>query len=326
MSRHRGHALSKAAAALRSRRASGRERRKGHESPLDNGWFDLTAALCPDAVWRFRDVELVLQALRIPYSRHPTPGGVRVMVPPDHAEHAQAEVSAFLDEGCHLTRRIRTHVANRWSVVTTLSALLAFFAFTRWPWPWLGLYPHTWSDLGAADAGRMLSGEWWRALTALTLHGDGAHVLGNVVVGSIFISPLAARAGLGTAWLCVLMAGGLGNCVNALVQGAEHVSIGFSTSVFGAAGMAAALRARLDRSQPGWTFVAAGLALLALLGVGDERTDVGAHLFGFAAGLGLGAVLGGRILRRGRVGPTVDKALYAGAWGMVLAAWSMAFG
>src|SRR2546423_213723 len=31
-------------------------------------------------------------------------------------------------------------------------------------------------DVGAVDAARIKSGEWWRAVTALTLHVDGPHI------------------------------------------------------------------------------------------------------------------------------------------------------
>jgi len=39
----------------------------------------------------------------------------------------------------------------------------------------------SWVERGSADAGRIVRGEWWRAVTALTLHADVAHTLGNAV-------------------------------------------------------------------------------------------------------------------------------------------------
>jgi rhomboid protease GluP len=91
----------------------------------------------------------------------------------------------------------------------------------------------------------------------------------------------------------VLLAGAGGNLANALVHGSAHVSVGASTSVFGAVGMLGGLglarrgRKKVPRRRA-WAPVAAALALLAMLGTGGERVDVLAHLFGFL----FGAVLG----------------------------------
>ena len=38
-------------------------------------------------------------------------------------------------------------------------------------------------NAGIADAGKILRGEWWRTITAMTLHGDGRHLAGNLVSG-----------------------------------------------------------------------------------------------------------------------------------------------
>jgi membrane associated rhomboid family serine protease len=55
--------------------------------------------------------------------------------------------------------------------------------------------------LGAGDTGAMLfSGQWWRAITALTLHADVAHLAGNVVVGGLFMAFLCREAGVGAGF------------------------------------------------------------------------------------------------------------------------------
>ena len=104
---------------------------------------------------------------------------------------------------------------------------------------------------------------------------------------------LSRLLGSGRAWFLVLCAGSLGNFLNALVQSPDHRSIGASTAVFGAVGLLATInmfhfRSNLRRS---WSMpIAAALGLLALLGASGENTDIGAHLFGFIAGIGLGFV------------------------------------
>jgi membrane associated rhomboid family serine protease len=73
--------------------------------------------------------------------------------------------------------------------------------------------------------------------------------------------------------------------------------VGASTAVFGAVGLLCgrAAAARLRRAKGGlraWVPLGAGVALIAMLGTG-QRSDVWAHLLGFAAGgfLGLPATL-----------------------------------
>ena len=136
----------------------------------------------------------------------------------------------------------------------------------------------TWEHAGLADAGLIMAGEWWRAATALTLHADAAHLLGNVFVGSLFCAVLAAQTGLGSGLLCMVAAGVLGNLANAAVHGSDHLSLGFSTAVFGAAGAIAGLRALsgpFSGLRAGLVPIGAGLGLLAMLGSEGERTDLG---------------------------------------------------
>jgi membrane associated rhomboid family serine protease len=71
--------------------------------------------------------------------------------------------------------------------------------------------------------------------------------------------------------------------------------------------------------------IVAGIALLAFLGVGGERTDVLAHLAGFVAGV-LAGWWHGRTSRRGALGGrwqlllgVLTVALVAGTWWMALA-------
>ena len=109
----------------------------------------------------------------------------------------------------------------------------------------------------------MLAGEWWRAVTALTLHADLAHVLANAVAIAIFLGAVARRLGPALATWLALAAGVAGNVLTALVAGGGHVSLGASTAVFGALGrgahcsrLVASARAvkgtrSCDRSSPG---------------------------------------------------------------------------
>ncbi len=175
--------------------------------------------------------------------------------------------------------------------VIAYAALVTLIALATLPWG-LGLDLFT---PGEMQAGKVLAGEGWRTVTALTLHVDEGHVASNLLFGILF-GFLAGRAvGGGVGWLTIVLAGALGNLLNALVQQPEHTSVGASTAVFAALGLlvANALRPRVSSHESllrRWRPLVGGLMLLGLVGVGGERTDVTAHVTGFLAGLLIGAI------------------------------------
>jgi membrane associated rhomboid family serine protease len=187
-----------------------------------------------------------------------------------------------------------------------------------------------WTELGILSAEKVLArGQWWRVVTALTLHGDVPHVLANVWVGLLFGGLLVPAFGQGVTWLAVLSAGAAGNALTVLAYWPqEHRSLGASTAVFGALGLLVGdalwllLRRRTGRSWWKWMLpLGAGLSLLAFLGAGEGKAsvDVMAHLWGFAAGLPLG--LGVSVLRPAHAPAPVQLACgacaalaLAGAW------------
>jgi membrane associated rhomboid family serine protease len=187
-----------------------------------------------------------------------------------------------------------------------------------------------WFDAGSSDAVRVLAGEWWRSVTALTLHTDSNHVLSNIAIGGVVVTMVMHRTGVGLGAALVVLSGVLGNLINAWAYGIHHNSIGFSTAVFGAIGLlggltfVSSLRTPLGTRgrRPAWIAIAGSLALLAMLGA-SPRTDLLAHLFGLFAGLALGLGVGATELRpRSWFGQTawglVTLALVGGAWAVAL--------
>jgi membrane associated rhomboid family serine protease len=189
-----------------------------------------------------------------------------------------------------------------------------------------------WASAGVSGASEIREGEWWRAVTALTLHADIVHLLGNLALGALLIGLLAAETGAGTALLLTLLGGALGNATNALIGTATHTSIGASTAVFSALGVLVGGRFRLDRAnlQRGraWIPLIAGLALLGWMGGPSERigsggvpvrTDVPAHVLGLLWGLTLGLCY----LSPSRTRPNEGWAL-TGAAGLMIVSWYLA--
>ncbi len=238
-----------------------------------------------------REVALVLEARAVPnrLERH----GARwiVVVPGAHFSHAKAEVMAWLEEnaGPRGGERHLQILGRGWPGVIAWVAIMIAIALTSTR-QFLGL---DWYALGSADAGAIVSGEYWRTVTALMLHADTVHLLGNLVFGSFFGYSVGRYLGEGFGWSMILLGGVLGNTFNAWVQSPLHRSVGASTAVFAALGILTAYRWRRGfEPNTSWRVrfapLYAGVALLAFTGTSGESTDLGAHLFGFLTGLGLG--------------------------------------
>jgi rhomboid protease GluP len=193
----------------------------------------------------------------------------------------------------------------------------------------------SWTERGVANNAAMLGrGEWWRAFTALTLHGDLGHLMANLGSGLLFAAFLLPQFGTGATWLLIVLAGAVGNAINAWgYRGEPHHSIGASTAVFGALGLLVGselfARWRLPATRGRWQLVlpvGAGLALLAYLGVGEEhgRVDFMAHWWGFAAGIPLGCAAAAARIRE-RLPRAVQ---HAAGWlvvGLIAGAWMLAW-
>jgi membrane associated rhomboid family serine protease len=154
--------------------------------------------------------------------------------------------------------------------------------------------PQDYTDVFGADSIRILRGEIYRCVTALLLHADAVHLAGNMVGIVLFGGAVSAVGGTGVGWLAILSCGILGNYLNAIAYDARHLSIGASTSIFGAVGLLSAFQAvKAKRTGKGWKQVGlalgGGFGLLAFLGT-SARSDLGAHLFGFVVGGVMGAI------------------------------------
>ena len=240
---------------------------------------------------------LVLFSQGIEHAVRAEPGGIAVFVDPTNAEIALRALDAYELENPAVSGS-SAHPPDAIGeldrfVGGALAALLVAFFVTTGP-----RNPDVvWFAEGSADAARILTGELWRTVTSLCLHADLGHVVSNALFGALFVSAVCAGLGPGVGLALILAAGASGNLANAIFHGPGHVSVGASTAVFGAVGLLAgrAMAQRIRRGEGGlrlWVPIAAGLALIAMLGTG-ERSDVWAHGFGFLAGgfLGLPASL-----------------------------------
>jgi len=253
------------------------------------------------------------------------PEGFVLGVRADEAECALELLVAYERENRERAARHEWQLAPAGSALVGLAvcaALLVFFFVTGPRDPEL-----SWFARGSADSARILQGELWRAVTALTLHADIAHVLANALVGALFLGAVCGSFGGGFGCALVLLAGAGGNLANAYFQGPDHVSVGASTAVFGAVGLLSGLgvarRWRLEKPErPLWLPIGAGLAILAMLGTAGTRVDLWAHLFGLLAGALLGTPLGFALRRPP---PSAVQWIFgASALALLLACWALA--
>ncbi len=227
---------------------------------------------------------VVLEAMGIAHEVRPTPEGRWALIVDDAAAaQAEAALADWEAENVKSPEPPRPAADYGPSLVGVAAgcAILLFAVRAGFP------AASTLLQRGSADAGRMLSGEWWRAATALTLHADVAHAFANAAALAIFLGAVARRLGPALASWLALAGGVVGNVLTALVTRHGHVSIGASTAVFAALGTLSALQVPRRRA---WLTLAAGVALLGFLGTG-ARADLLAHAFGFVAGATEGLAL-----------------------------------
>lgn len=271
---------------------------------------------------RCSELALVLESQSISAHVHWNGRVWVISVSPLQVVAARHEIDAYISEVSRPGGRSPVRPAppgNPWVAVVAYAVAILAVAVAA-PAMFLGI---DWLAWGRMDGGRVFAGEWWRTLTALTLHADAAHLLGNLMFGSFFGYSVARYLGAGFGWLVILLSAAAANAANGFLSGVDHRSIGASTAVFAALGLLSSYcwrRGFPDNASPRERFapVVAGLGLLAFTGAGGENTDLGAHLLGFVAGFGSGlavARLGYPLtLLRQKAAGAVAIALMVGAW------------
>ena len=238
---------------------------------------------------------LVLQAMEIDHAVERDVLVWRVLVPEHEEARAREQLQLYEAENQAARSTIKHTPPQPGAVIGAV--IWAYVLLTVFALQGRYGFGFDWVAAGRIDVAAIRGGEWWRAVTALTLHADAAHLFVNIGMGAVFGGLLAREVGVGLAWLLILIGGTVGNLMNVLVQRPWHTAIGASTAVFAALGLLAAYlwtgkRLIRDSWARRWAPVVGAVLLLAWLGTGGERTDIVAHLTGFLAGFGMGVVLG----------------------------------
>ena len=187
-------------------------------------------------------------------------------------------------------------------------------------------------DLGMnSSTGFWENRDWWRLVTAVTLHADVGHLVGNLFGIGLFGYFTARYLGNGLGWLSILLTASLANLTNNLLHlDSAFYSLGASSAVFGALGLVTGFpigsffRTGDKITKRQWIIpLAGGLMLLAWLGSGDARTDVAAHLWSFIFGLILASGISklnlqAAITKRGQI------ILLSSSWIIIIGCWIFA--
>lgn len=236
---------------------------------------------------------LVVLALGEPYWLVPSTEGYRLLVEDTTAARAREQLAAFERESVGWPP---PPIVDRWSVrefdllLPLLWSALVLFLFDL---------PEKWIAAGTLDAQALFNqGEWWRPTTALFLHADAAHVISNALGGILIFTAVSGTFGRLRGWTSLVLAAVIGNIAVAAAHYPDpYRSVGASTAIFAGLGLLTGRAIRVGaraRHPHRWRAIfvpfATGVTVLALHGAGGVQVDVGAHLAGFIAGLGLGFV------------------------------------
>jgi membrane associated rhomboid family serine protease len=145
-------------------------------------------------------------------------------------------------------------------------------------------------ELGAIERTRIEAGETWRFVTAIFLHFDVGHLLGNLAILLIVGPPLAHHFGPALFVLLFLASGIGGNVASHLIAPGYGIMAGASGAIAGVLGALGGLALRPDRPRrrKSWQTLGALAALYGLLiGFGPQSDHI-AHLGGLLCGIALG--------------------------------------
>ena len=182
---------------------------------------------------------------------------------------------------------------------------------------------------GISDASKVLKGEWFRSLTAQTLHGDVRHLASNLLCGYIVMNMITFRIPLLRLAPFIAIASAIANlCVSFTVQ-THFRSLGFSTFVFAAIGCLSVIEFRLMPKETHGLLrrfapLCGAASLAVFLGLG-ENADILGHVYGFIAGLFCGFIPNKKSLRWGTPLSSADGIGLLFYYGLYIAAWKMAF-
>ncbi len=172
--------------------------------------------------------------------------------------------------------------ASLFSVLIILGICLFYFYYTIFNKKYFFV------SIGANDAYKVLNGEFYRCVTALTLHANIIHLASNIIFFSIIFRYVVKFFGEGLSWFLIIISGIWGNFFTSFIYGSFHSSIGFSTSVFATIGILANINLKILKN---YLPLIGAFFLLIMLGGGDKKVDVLSHITGLISGFAITEII-----------------------------------
>ena len=272
---------------------------------------------------QIRDYSLVLLSQGIVHRLERSPEGpFEIFVKPEHEPRAKLQLELYRRENPPKEENpplpLSVSVQPAWVLLAPVVCTLLDFSgkVTRM------------HSAGISDADKILHGEWWRTITALSLHGDARHLASNLLSGYIVLNLMAFRIPLARMVPFLAISSAIANFFVALTVQTDFRSLGFSTFVFAAIGALSVIEFRLMPKETHGMLrrfapLCAAASLAVFLGIG-ENADVLGHAYGFIAGLFCGLIPKKKALRWGSPVAPVDTLWAAAYFAIFFAGWKLA--
>ena len=272
---------------------------------------------------QIRDESLVLLSQGISHRLEHSPDGpFQIFVELDDQKRARFQIRLYHRENppreVNAPLPLKASLQPIWVLLVPAAVTLVQFS---------GIIPGIESE-GLSDADKVMNGQWWRCITALTLHGDSRHLGGNLLTGYLVLSMMSYRISLAKVVPFLAVSSALANfCVAATVH-TDFRSLGFSTFVFAAIGALSVMEFRLMPKESHGLLrrfapLCGAASLATFVGIG-EHADILAHLYGFIAGLLCGFIPSKKSLRWGAPVATSDIFWVIAYYAIFIIGWAFA--
>lgn len=299
---------------------------------------DRNPALGGEVIGRFSSYEasgdcvLLVLSMGIPCWIYLRDGLYEIVVERVHVQAVRKQMALSMRENAHwppLPVREKSPMRRKVPLVVPvlITAVMSLFYALQHHLFATGILAHA----AGLDARAVVENhEWWRSLTALMLHGDLAHLIGNLGMGLVFGWFLSRSWTLWMMLPAILLSSWVGNTVNAWYHYPDpHLSYGASTAVFALVGLLVG-NAMMEGVPPAGKHpfvrlffpLLTGIILLGWWGTSGINTDVSAHVFGLVAGIPVGLL--GSIAQR-FAGTRIRIGLGIAGGLAILASWLMVF-
>lgn len=241
---------------------------------------------------KFKEISLLFYAMNIPFEVKSKDNMRLIIVPEKERRNALFQIYCYRRENLLTFKDLDSDVEEM-DYFSYYSIVFVFFCFYIFQMFGIKISSLNLIEKGALSVIGIKNGEWYRVVTALTLHSDFLHILSNAFFGGLITYFVLKRVGRGIGWFLILLSGIAGNTISVFIHSESYVSIGSSTACFGSLGILTIERILysdktiLKIKNSIFLPFASSLAFLGLFGASPD-SDIFAHLFGYISGLLIG--------------------------------------